>query len=101
MGGRGSGHTSKGGKAAFNLQLSKKRAVVVAKVLEEAGIPAADIRSEGLGSSQPLVKEVTKEDQAKNRRVEIEIKTKAENVEIRKKQISNQRIKTRRQAMNY
>lgn len=80
------GHTSKVGKAAFNLQLSKDRAAVVARVLEEAGIPAADIRSEGMGFSQPRVKEVTKMDQAKNRRVEIEIKTKAENVEIRERQ---------------
>lgn len=80
------GHTSKVGKAAFNLQLSKDRAAVVAKVLEEAGIPASDIRSEGLGFSQPRVKEVTKADQAKNRRVEIEIKTKADNVETREKQ---------------
>ena len=80
------GHTSKVGKAAFNLQLSKWRAAAVADVLIEAGIPAADIRSEGLGFSQPRVKEVTKAHQAVNRRVEIEIKTKSENVEIRKKQ---------------
>jgi OOP family OmpA-OmpF porin len=83
-----SGHTSRVGRASFNLQLSKDRAAVVAKVLEEAGIPAADIRSEGLSFSQPRVKEVTKADQAVNRRVEIDIKTKAENVEIRSKQTS-------------
>jgi outer membrane protein OmpA-like peptidoglycan-associated protein len=81
-----SGHTSKVGKASFNLQLSKARAAAVAKVLVEAGIPAADIRSEGLSFSQPRVKEVTKADQAMNRRVEIDIKTKSENVEIREKQ---------------
>lgn len=80
------GHTSRVGKAAFNLQLSKDRAAAVAKVLEEAGISAADIRSEGMGFSQPRVKEMTKADQAMNRRVEIEIKTKAENVDIREKQ---------------
>jgi outer membrane protein OmpA-like peptidoglycan-associated protein len=83
-----SGHTSKVGRASFNLQLSKDRAAAVARVLEEAGIPAADIRSEGLSFSQPRVKEVTKADQAMNRRVEIDIKTKAENVEIRSKQTS-------------
>lgn len=80
------GHTSKVGTAKFNLQLSKDRAAAVAKVLEEAGIPASDIRSEGLSFSQPRVKEVTKADQATNRRVEIEIKTKAANVELREKQ---------------
>ncbi len=83
-----SGHTSKVGRASFNLQLSKDRAAAVAKVLVEAGIPAADIQSEGLSFSQPRVKEVTKADQAVNRRVEIDIKTKAENVEIRSKQTS-------------
>ena len=82
------GHTSKVGRASFNLKLSKDRAAAVAKVLEEAGIPAADIRSEGLSFSQPRVKELTKADQAVNRRVEIDIKTKAENVEIRSKQTS-------------
>jgi outer membrane protein OmpA-like peptidoglycan-associated protein len=83
-----SGHTSRVGRASFNLQLSKDRAAAVARVLVEAGVPAADIRSEGLSFSQPRVKEVTKADQAVNRRVEIDIKTKAENVEIRSKQTS-------------
>ncbi len=81
-----SGHTSRVGKAAFNLQLSRDRAAAVALVLVEAGIPAENIRSEGLGFSQPRVKEVTRDDQAKNRRVEIDIKTKSENVDIREKQ---------------
>ena len=83
-----SGHTSKVGSAAFNLQLSKDRAAAVAKVLMESGIAASDIRTEGLSFSQPLVKEVTKADQAKNRRVEIDIKTKSENVDIREKKTS-------------
>jgi outer membrane protein OmpA-like peptidoglycan-associated protein len=77
------GHTSKVGTAAFNLKLSKLRAAAVAEVLVEAGIPAAHITSEGRGFSQPLVKEVTKNDQAKNRRVEIDLKTRSENVERR------------------
>jgi len=81
-----SGHTSKVGRAAFNLQLSKDRAAAVAKVLVEAGIPGTDIKSQGLSFSQPRVKERTKADQAMNRRVEIEIRTKSENVVIREKQ---------------
>jgi len=81
-----SGHTSKVGRPAFNLQLSKDRAAAVAKVLVEAGVPAADIQSEGLSFSQPRVKERTKADQAINRRVEIDIKTRSENVEIRAKE---------------
>jgi OOP family OmpA-OmpF porin len=82
------GHTSKVGKASFNLWLSKQRAAAVANVLVEAGIPAADIRSEGLGFSEPRVKEVTKADQAINRRVELDIKTKDKNVVLRDKQTS-------------
>jgi OOP family OmpA-OmpF porin len=81
-----SGHTSKVGSAKFNQQLSKERADVVAKVLVDAGIPASDIRTEGLSFSKPRVKEVTKQDQAMNRRVEIDIQTKAPNVEMRDKQ---------------
>lgn len=83
-----SGHTSKVGKAAFNQKLSKERAEAVAKVLIDAGIPASDIRTEGLSFSQPRVKEVTKADQAMNRRVEIDIQTKAENVVLHQKQTS-------------
>lgn len=81
-----SGHTSRVGKAAFNLQLSKDRARAVAKVLTDSGIPARDIRTEGLGFSQPRVKEVTKADQAVNRRVEIDIQTKADNAIVKDKQ---------------
>jgi outer membrane protein OmpA-like peptidoglycan-associated protein len=83
-----SGHTSKVGKASFNQWLSKQRAEAVAKVLIDAGIPASDIRTEGLSFSQPRVKEVTKADQAMNRRVEIDIQTKAENVVLHQKQTS-------------
>jgi OOP family OmpA-OmpF porin len=80
------GHTSRVGTAAFNLKLSKQRAAAVAMVLVEAGIPAADIHSEGLSYSQPRVKELTKADQSVNRRVEIDIKTRSENVERREKE---------------
>ena len=80
------GHTSKVGSAKFNLQLSKDRAAAVAKVLMDEGIPAREITADGVSSSQPRVKEVTKKDQAMNRRVEIDIKTKDKNVERNEKQ---------------
>ncbi len=80
------GHTSKVGSAKFNLQLSKDRAAAVAKVLMDEGIPAREITSEGLSFTQPRVKELTKKDQAMNRRVEIDIKTKDKNVERNEKQ---------------
>lgn len=79
------GHASKVGTAAHNLKLSRRRAHVVAKVLTTAGIPAEAIQTEGVGFTQPRVEEVTKADQAQNRRVEISIKTKADNAETRPK----------------
>jgi OOP family OmpA-OmpF porin len=78
-----SGHASKVGKASHNLRLSRKRAATVVKALADAGIPADDIYSKGLSFGHPKVQELTRADQAKNRRVEIGIKIDAETVEIR------------------
>ena len=77
-----SGHTSSVGKPAFNKALSKRRADAVAKVLVASGIPAGAITTAGLGPDQPLADNKTKDGQAKNRRVEIEVK--AAGVETRK-----------------
>jgi len=76
------GYTSSVGKPAFNKALSKRRADAVAKVLVAAGIPAASIKTSGLGPDQPLADNKTKDGQARNRRVEIEVK--AAGVETRK-----------------
>jgi OOP family OmpA-OmpF porin len=76
------GYTSSVGKPALNKALSKRRADAVAKVLEDAGIPAASIRTEGRGPEQPVADNKTRAGQAKNRRVEIEVK--ASGVEIQK-----------------
>jgi OOP family OmpA-OmpF porin len=70
-----SGHTSSQGKAAFNKVLSKRRADAVAKVLVQAGIPASAIKTVGNGADKPIGDNRTKEGQAKNRRVEIDIQT--------------------------
>jgi len=79
-----SGHTSSVGSAALNKSLGKRRAEAVAKVLVDAGIPAASIKSEGVGPDQPIADNKTKAGQAKNRRVEIDVKVQGENVEVRK-----------------
>ncbi|MDR3673660.1 MAG: OmpA family protein [Holophaga sp.] len=69
-----SGHTSSTGSAAYNRKLAKHRADAVAKVLENEGIPAASIQTVGVGPDQPLADNKTKAGQAKNRRVEIDVK---------------------------
>ena len=78
-----SGHTSSTGSKAFNKALSKRRADAVAKVLVDAGIPAASVETVGMGPDQPLEDNKTAEGQAKNRRVEIEVKVKDASVEKR------------------
>ena len=68
------GYTSSVGGVAFNKALSKRRADAVAKVLVDAGIPAAAIQTAGAGPDTPIADNKTKDGQARNRRVEIEIK---------------------------
>ena len=77
------GYTSSQGKAGFNKLLSKRRADAVAKVLVNAGIPVKTITTRGLGAEFPIASNKTPEGQAKNRRVEIDIKTTASNVEVK------------------
>jgi outer membrane protein OmpA-like peptidoglycan-associated protein len=78
------GHTSKVGTAAYNKALSKRRADAVAKVLEDEGIPADSVQTVGMGFDQPLDPGTSKEAQARNRRVEIDVKTENADVETRK-----------------
>ena len=69
-----SGHTDSTGNAAHNKELSGRRAAVVVKELVAKGIPAAEIRSEGMGSERMLVKpDDTPAKRAKNRRYEIQV----------------------------
>jgi chemotaxis protein MotB len=57
-----------------NWDLSSARAVtVVHYLIQEAGVRPDRITAQGFGSSRPLVKDDTPENQAKNRRVEIAI----------------------------
>jgi OOP family OmpA-OmpF porin len=68
------GHTSSVGSMAWNMALSKRRADAVARVLVEAGVPAAKIHTHGLGPTQPLAGNDTRLGQARNRRTEIDVK---------------------------
>ena len=67
------GHTDNTGAAAYNQDLSERRASAVAGVLIDAGVSAARIRPVGMGEDQPVASNLTPEGRAVNRRVEIVI----------------------------
>lgn len=72
------GHTDDVGAAKDNLELSRKRAVAVSRWLtEQALVDARRLEARGFGARQPLVKNDTPENRAKNRRVEFVILKKA------------------------
>lgn len=68
------GHTDNSGAAAYNQDLSQRRAVSVASVLRESGVPSARIVAFGRGEDQPIASNLTPEGRAQNRRVEIIIR---------------------------
>ncbi|HEX4461956.1 MAG TPA: OmpA family protein [Polyangia bacterium] len=67
------GHTDNRGNADKNLELSKARAAAVVAYLVKQGIDPARLESEGFGSTQPLVPNITPAQRAKNRRVAFKI----------------------------
>lgn len=79
-----SGHTSSVGGKALNKALSKQRADAVAKILVGSGIPANRVSTVGVGPDKPLADNASKAGQAKNRRVEIDVKVNDGKVEVRK-----------------
>jgi outer membrane protein OmpA-like peptidoglycan-associated protein len=71
------GHTDNRGNAEHNLNLSKARAASVVAYLVKSGVEASRLESEGFGSTQPLVPNMTPAQRAKNRRVAFKILEKA------------------------
>lgn len=65
------GHTDNTGTAAYNQDLSDRRAAAVAGILRGAGVSGARIVSYGRGESMPTASNLTPEGRAQNRRVEI------------------------------
>ena len=65
------GHTDNVGDAAFNFDLSQRRAQSVASVLINAGVSPTRIRSIGRGEDAPVATNQTSEGRQQNRRVEI------------------------------
>lgn len=65
------GHADASGKAAYNQQLSERRAQSVAQALVGVGMPAQNIQTRGLGSTQPVADNRTRAGRTENRRVSI------------------------------
>lgn len=65
------GHADASGKAAYNQQLSVRRAQSVAQALIGIGMPAQNIRTRGLGSTEPVADNRTSSGRTENRRVSI------------------------------
>ena len=65
------GHTDSIGGASANQSLSLRRAESVRAALVRAGVPAARLRSAGVGASRPRESNATLEGRASNRRVEL------------------------------
>ena len=67
------GHTDSTGADAYNQKLSVARSEAVKAYLVSKGIEKNRVYTEGKGEKQPVADNKTKEGQAKNRRVEIEV----------------------------
>ena len=65
------GHTDNTGTAAYNQDLSQRRASAVASILMSGGVNPGRIAAFGRGENQPVASNLTPEGRAQNRRVEI------------------------------
>ncbi len=63
------GHTDSTGPAAYNMKLSLRRAQAAADYLTSLGIDSITVK--GMGETQPIASNKTREGRAKNRRIEI------------------------------
>ncbi len=68
------GHTDSVGSAAYNQQLSERRARAVGDYLRSRGVAAGRIQTEGRGESEPRATNNTEAGRQLNRRVEIFLK---------------------------
>lgn len=65
------GHTDSVGNAAYNMELSKRRAESVANYLISKGFESSRLRTSGQGELNPVASNSTADGRARNRRVEI------------------------------
>ncbi len=64
------GHTDSKGPESYNMKLSVKRAQAVRDLLIKEGIDPKILKIKGMGETQPIATNATKEGRAKNRRIE-------------------------------
>jgi outer membrane protein OmpA-like peptidoglycan-associated protein len=67
------GHTDNQGSPEANLKLSQQRVEAVKTYLTKKGVSKNRIKTKAFGGSQPIRNEMTQEDRALNRRVEMRI----------------------------
>ena len=67
------GYTDNTGAADYNMKLSQQRAEAVRDYLISIGVDPKKMEASGAGEAKPIADNSTKEGQAKNRRVEIEV----------------------------
>ncbi len=67
------GHTDNTGSAAYNQDLSERRAQAVTSILRAEGVPGSRLRAVGRGEDQPIASNLTAAGRAQNRRVDIVI----------------------------
>ena len=67
------GHTDSTGAADYNQKLSLRRAEAVRDYLISLGADAGKMEVSGMGETNPIADNKTKEGRAKNRRVEVDI----------------------------
>jgi outer membrane protein OmpA-like peptidoglycan-associated protein len=67
------GHTDNVGSMAYNMELSRERALAVAGILIRYGVPSSRITYSGRGYSEPIASNSTANGRAMNRRVEVVI----------------------------
>ena len=68
------GHTDNTASAAYNQDLSQRRASAVANVLIKSGVPGGRVAAYGRGEDQPIASNLSASGRAQNRRVEIIIR---------------------------
>lgn len=61
------------GSDDYNYKLSERRAQAVRDYIIAGGIPVSRLATKGFGKRQPMVKSVTDEARASNRRVEMKV----------------------------
>jgi len=65
------GHTDDSGNAAYDLDISYRRARAVVEYLKGRGVPAERLKYRGYGATRPVAKGATPDVRALNRRVEL------------------------------